>query len=803
MKGRSDFNPRKNFNSSAQSSGSGSFYETPEVTKNFNDRLDYLLVNSIGSNVVVTSTSGIQFEGVLSACNLESTNGIDVILKNARIVDNGITKEVKDLTDKIEETLLIQGDDVAEIDLKNIDFNLEEQWENSKKLEEEKKQEEEKKKADAAANKASAGVASRSPSGTPAEGKKTFQTDVDISRSKEIKQRELQKWTPDDDETFKMGAGSLEDDDGKWDQFAVNEKKFGIKSSFDEHFYTTKINKEDPNYAERLKEAERIAKEIESQGTSGNVHIAEDRGIILDDSGMDEEDLYSGVDRRGDELLASLKSNSKPIAPKPRRYVPPTLRNQPHHMDPAILSSTGTKVASPVTKHSAGLSSKKESKQKKQPNSKEAQIEELRKFSEKFKVPYEMPKEMQDLKKTSTSSAAPISEKASSSDANASENTTELDATEKPSAHTEDKSSNDAKSPTEQSQQKPVEQPTLTKKNTSNLKADPSLPPKPVNKTPNAKVSLPPTPSTSKTELKKGPQSSTATTSSPQNTTQNIAPGLSRPASSRRRNAGSFFGNKKILPKDDVKQSFARNFNMFLKSKEAFDKKQAEKAKAVTEDNKGNEGTAPSAVTEQFFIEKPYFTAPTWTSTVEKSYKDFFPDGRMAIQKAQARLQKRQMGGMGAGMMGSHGPGVMSPHMGMAMGGGMGRGNMGGFPMAPMAGGAAPTMINGFGGMYMPFQPQPVFYPGMVPMMGGGSTAGTPGRGNNGSGEEGPSGSMSPQAMSPHIPPAYMNGAPMGYPPPAPFHGMMGTGMNDRSHGNYYNNHNHRNNHNHNYHHQK
>lgn len=88
----------------------------------------------------------------------------------------------------------------------------------------------------------------------------------------------------------------------------MNEKKFGVKSTFDEHLYTTKINKDDPNYSKRLQEAERIAKEIESQGTSGNIHIAEDRGIIIDDSGLDEEDLYSGVDRRGDELLAALKA---------------------------------------------------------------------------------------------------------------------------------------------------------------------------------------------------------------------------------------------------------------------------------------------------------------------------------------------------------------------------------------------------------------------------------------------------------------------------------------------------------------
>ncbi|XDT19061.1 Ataxin 2 SM domain [Nakaseomyces glabratus] len=764
-KGRTDFNQRKNFNAVSQSSGSGLFHETGDVTRGFNDRLDYLLVNGIGSNVKVTTTAGLQYEGVLAAANTESTNGIDVVLKHAKVIDNGMVKDIDALAKSIEDTLLIQGEDVAEVDLKSIDFSLDEKWEAAQQQLEEKKAA----AVEAEAAKKAASPPSRSTSNTPAEGKTGFRTDVDISRAnKDIRERELQKWTPDTDSAFNVDTVALEDSNEKWDQFAVNEKKFGIKSSFDEHFYTTKINKDDPNYAERLKEAERIAKEIESQDASGNVHLAEDRGIAIDDSGMDEEDLYSGVDRRGDELLASLKSNAKPAAPKPKKYVPPTLRNQPHHMDPAIISSTGTKAVSPVTKHSAGLP-RKEHRHKKVPNSKEAQIEELRKFSEKFKVPYDMPKDMPTSSKSTSSSESAATE-----------------------------ASVDTPNTTTQSQ------PQATVNSGSNLKSDPSLPPKPVNKSSSTKSSVPPTPSTAKGELKKSSSStsgaSPSSATSPQATAHGVSPAGGRASvSSRRRNAGSFFGSKKLQSKDNVRKAFATSFNMFLKSKEAHDQKVAEHAASSSDEKKHEKSPA---VTEQFFIEKPYFTAPTWASTVEKSFKEFFPDERKALQKAQSRLQKRQMNAMNAGMMGSHAPGVMNPHMGV-MGGMGGRGNLSNFAMAPMSGsGANPAMMNSFGGMYMPFQPQPVFYPGMVPMMGTSTSANT-GRGNAGAHSDEsavPSGSMSPQAMSPHIPPAYMAGAPMAYPAPpgaAPFHGMMG-GMPDRSHGNYYhNNHGHRNNHHH------
>jgi len=44
----------------------------------------------------------------------------------------------------------------------------------------------------------------------------------------------------------------------KWDQFAENERKFGVRTSYDEHDYTTKLDKRRPGYHERELKAARV-----------------------------------------------------------------------------------------------------------------------------------------------------------------------------------------------------------------------------------------------------------------------------------------------------------------------------------------------------------------------------------------------------------------------------------------------------------------------------------------------------------------------------------------------------------------
>lgn len=111
-----------------------------------------------------------------------------------------------------------------------------------------------------------------------------FRTDADISGKQSMRERNLQRWEAPSTKGVDM---SLELSGGEWDQFKANEERFGVKSDYDETLYTTKIDKKNPLYAMREREAERIAREIEGD-VSTNAHMREERG--LKDDGLDEEE---------------------------------------------------------------------------------------------------------------------------------------------------------------------------------------------------------------------------------------------------------------------------------------------------------------------------------------------------------------------------------------------------------------------------------------------------------------------------------------------------------------------------------
>lgn len=117
-----------------------------------------------------------------------------------------------------------------------------------------------------------------------------FRTDSAISSSRSGIERPLQRWVPDASDTFDQ---TLEkSSSGAWDQFAENERLFGLKTNYDENFYTTQIDKSHPQYKERMMAAEKKAREIE-RSTAGTAHVAEER--VMDyvgggDDKVDEED---------------------------------------------------------------------------------------------------------------------------------------------------------------------------------------------------------------------------------------------------------------------------------------------------------------------------------------------------------------------------------------------------------------------------------------------------------------------------------------------------------------------------------
>eukprot|EP00741_Cyanophora_paradoxa_P006007 tig00000970_g5825.t1 len=138
----------------------------------------------------------------------------------------------------------------------------------------------------------------------------SFATDAEISAAAGFgAERELQPCTS----TF-HDRGSL-----KWDQFKINEQRFGVKTTYDEEIYTTKLHRETSSheFRERQKQAERIAAEIEGRAkATENVHLREERGVAMEDDKYDEEALYGAVIR--DDQPRSSAGRGVPIAARPR-----------------------------------------------------------------------------------------------------------------------------------------------------------------------------------------------------------------------------------------------------------------------------------------------------------------------------------------------------------------------------------------------------------------------------------------------------------------------------------------------------
>ncbi len=78
-----------------------------------------------------------------------------------------------------------------------------------------------------------------------------------------------------------------------WDQFAENERLFGATTDYHEEIYTTAIDKNHPQYKQRLAEADKKAREIE-RSAANNSHVAEERIVdnlaAAEENGLDEED---------------------------------------------------------------------------------------------------------------------------------------------------------------------------------------------------------------------------------------------------------------------------------------------------------------------------------------------------------------------------------------------------------------------------------------------------------------------------------------------------------------------------------
>ncbi|RHN76231.1 putative LsmAD domain, ataxin 2, SM domain-containing protein [Medicago truncatula] len=110
--------------------------------------------------------------------------------------------------------------------------------------------------------------------------------------------RELEPWVPDEDDPQCPELDNIFDGHWNrgWDQFATNKALFGVKSTFNEELYTTKLEK-GPRTRELELQALRIEREIEGEETQ-DLHLAEERGLHLDgEFDIDEETRFSSVYR--------------------------------------------------------------------------------------------------------------------------------------------------------------------------------------------------------------------------------------------------------------------------------------------------------------------------------------------------------------------------------------------------------------------------------------------------------------------------------------------------------------------------
>jgi PAB1-binding protein PBP1 len=158
--------------------------------------------------VKVTVKNGDEYEGIFHASSVMD-NKLGVCLKMARKAG-----------EQVIENLIIRGEDVCSVSAVDVEFSERDK----------------------------------------------FQTDTAISgHSGEIRERELRPWTSDDPIDENSASLTLDSRGGRqWDQFATNEKLFGVTTDYREEIYTTELVKSDPEFRKREARAAKIARDIET-----------------------------------------------------------------------------------------------------------------------------------------------------------------------------------------------------------------------------------------------------------------------------------------------------------------------------------------------------------------------------------------------------------------------------------------------------------------------------------------------------------------------------------------------------------
>ncbi|KAA8540254.1 hypothetical protein F0562_024183 [Nyssa sinensis] len=258
-------NPSRLTNTGVLSGNKGGVYESPS-----RERILYITTCLIGHHVEVQMKDGSVFSGIFHATNAERDFGI--ILKMASSTRTASSQGQKAVSDSVSKspsrTLIIPPKELVQIIAKDAILTRDGL---TNELQRVKQQE--------------------------------IMLDSSISQSCYVEgERELERWVPDKDDPQCPELENIFDGPWNrgWDQFGANEALFGVKSTFDEELYTTRLER-GPQTSELEREASRLAREIEGEETQ-DLHLAEERGIHLHEKfDIDEETRFSSVFRGVDD----------------------------------------------------------------------------------------------------------------------------------------------------------------------------------------------------------------------------------------------------------------------------------------------------------------------------------------------------------------------------------------------------------------------------------------------------------------------------------------------------------------------
>ncbi|KAG4178591.1 hypothetical protein ERO13_A10G052600v2 [Gossypium hirsutum] len=226
------------------------------------DRVVYLTTCLIGHPVEVHVKNGSIYTGIFHATDAEKDFGI--ILKMARLIKDGTLQGDRAIMEFVSKApskiFIIPDEELVQVMAKPVTRDG-----FASELQHEKHQE--------------------------------ILIDSAISQSPQHEgERVLAPWVPREDDPQCPELENIFDSPWirNWDQFETNQKLFGVKSTFNEELYTTKLER-GPHMREFEREAMRIAREIEGEETQ-DLHLAEERGFDLHDNfDIDEEMRFSSV----------------------------------------------------------------------------------------------------------------------------------------------------------------------------------------------------------------------------------------------------------------------------------------------------------------------------------------------------------------------------------------------------------------------------------------------------------------------------------------------------------------------------